>query len=117
MTSHQSLRELALQRRKSKAVGLIPFEKKLNKAITESTNAVVENNWLGISGGQNVRSDALNATLFELKRIDVIVEGLVPVADSFFRSSEFHEIRTSWRLDDRAPQTVNRIAVLWSAIL
>ena len=38
----------------------------------------------------------------ELKRLDVVVESLFPMADSFFRAGEFCEVGTFRRLDNGA---------------
>ena len=75
----------------------IAFQQKLNEVVAESANAVVKNDWVGIGGRQVpcvtiMRASAEYATSFEFKRFDVVVKGLIPMGDSFFRSGQLHEI-------------------------
>ena len=49
MSRQQRTRKFALQRRKPETIALISLEQKLNETITESANAVVENNRVGVS--------------------------------------------------------------------
>ncbi len=58
MTRHQAVCKFALKRRKSKTIVRIAFQQKLNEVVAESANAVVKNDWVGISGRQGVNWDA-----------------------------------------------------------
>lgn len=97
VSRQHALRQLTLQRRKSKTIMRVTFQEKLDQPITESADAVVKNDWIGVGCRQSL----------ELKRIDVIFEGLVPTGDSFFRAGQLHKVGTLRRFDDCAAQPVD----------
>ncbi len=55
MTRHQAIREFALQRSKPKTIFRVTFQQKLNEVVTQSANAVVKNDWIGIGCRHGVR--------------------------------------------------------------
>ena len=57
VTLQQAVRKFALQRCKSKTIVSITFQKKLDKMIAKSANAVVKNDWVGVRYRQSVRSN------------------------------------------------------------
>ena len=58
MTGHQALRKFALQRCKPETIAIVSLEQKLNETIAESTNAVVENDWVGVRSRHNTSDRA-----------------------------------------------------------
>src|SRR6185369_13491880 len=88
--------------------------------IAESANAIVKNDWIGVSRqdvSRNCDARRRKQYSFELKRFDVVVEGLVPMFDRFFRAGQLHEVRTLRRLNHSSAQAVDRIGIFWSAVL
>ena len=60
----------------------IAFQKKLDETVTESADAVVENNRVGFS----LRQRYLGRGSLELERLAVVGIRLIPMADGLFRT-------------------------------
>ena len=56
VTGQQRARKFALQRCKPETIAPVSLQQKLNETVAESTNAVVENDWVGVRSRQSVRS-------------------------------------------------------------
>ena len=55
---HQALRKFALQRCKPETIAPVSLQQKLNETVAESTNAVVENDWVGVRSRQSTSGRA-----------------------------------------------------------